>query len=68
MKICGSVWYYNSTILDLGTSWRRVISFTPRPFYPREIAPGTLWIRGWVGPRAGLETMEKRKIVPLPAI
>jgi hypothetical protein len=24
--------------------------------------PGTHWIGGWVGPRAGLDAMEKRKI------
>jgi hypothetical protein len=33
-----------------------------RPLYPRERAPGTHWIRGWVGPRAGLNAVEKRKI------
>jgi hypothetical protein len=26
---------YRSCFLDLGTSWRRMVSFTPRPFYPR---------------------------------
>jgi hypothetical protein len=31
-----------------------VVSFTPTPFYPLERAPGTHWIGGWVGPRAGL--------------
>jgi hypothetical protein len=31
--------------LDLGTSWRGVVSFTPG-----ERAPGTQWIRGWVNP------------------
>jgi hypothetical protein len=35
---------------DLGTRWRWVISFTPRPFYPEERLPGTHWIGGWVGP------------------
>jgi hypothetical protein len=25
---------YTVTILDLGTSWRGAISFTPRPLYP----------------------------------
>jgi hypothetical protein len=29
---------------------------------PREIAPGTHWIGGWVGPRAGLDAVVKRKI------
>jgi hypothetical protein len=28
-------WRYSSNILDLGTRWRRVVSFTPRPLYPR---------------------------------
>jgi hypothetical protein len=31
-------------------------------FTPREIAPGTHWIGGWVGPRAGLDTVVKRGI------
>jgi hypothetical protein len=28
------VWRYPSTIIDLGTRWKRMISFTPRPLYP----------------------------------
>jgi hypothetical protein len=28
---------------------------------PRERAPGTHWIGGWMGPRAGLDTVSKRK-------
>jgi hypothetical protein len=36
-----------------------VVNFTPRPFYPRERAPGTHCIGGWVDPRAGLDDMEK---------
>jgi hypothetical protein len=31
-------------------------------FTPGEIVPGTHWIEGWVGPRASLDTVEKRKI------
>jgi hypothetical protein len=27
-------WKYISTVLDLGTRQRRVVSFTPRPLYP----------------------------------
>jgi hypothetical protein len=41
--------------------WRGVVSSTPRPLNPGEGAPGTHWIRGGVGPRAGLETVAKRK-------
>jgi hypothetical protein len=32
----------------------------------REIAPVTHWIGGWVGPRAGLDAVVKRKI-PSPS-
>jgi hypothetical protein len=42
--------------------------FQVRPLHPRETAPGIHWIGGWMGPRARLDAMEKRKIVPLPGI
>jgi hypothetical protein len=31
-------------------------------FTPRESVPNTNWIGGWVGPRASLDTVSKRKI------
>jgi hypothetical protein len=31
---------------------------------PPEKAAGIHWIDGWVGPRAGLEAVEKRKKIP----
>jgi hypothetical protein len=34
----------------------------PDHFTPREKAPGTHWIRGWVGLRVSLDTVVKRKI------
>jgi hypothetical protein len=34
----------------------------PGLFTPRERVPGTHWIGGWVGPRAVLEAVVKRKI------
>jgi hypothetical protein len=37
-------------ILDLCTSWRWVVSFTPWPLDPWESAHGTHWIGGFVGP------------------
>jgi hypothetical protein len=37
-------------------------------FYPRERAPGTHWIGGWVGPRTGLDFVETRNILPTPAV
>jgi hypothetical protein len=37
----------------------------PGRFTPGEIVPGTHWIEGWVGPRASLDVVEKKKILPL---
>jgi hypothetical protein len=36
----------------------------PDHFTPGEIANGTHWIGDWVGPRVGLDVVEKRKILP----
>jgi hypothetical protein len=56
----------------VGTRWRWVVSFTPRPLHPqgkslryplaRVRAPDTHWIGGWVGPRAVMDTVVKWKI------
>jgi hypothetical protein len=40
----------------------------PGRFTFGETAPSTHWIEGRVGPRAGLDAMEKRKILTLPGI
>jgi hypothetical protein len=40
----------------------------PGRFTPGEIVPGAHWIGGWVGLRAGLEAVGKRKILPLQGI
>jgi hypothetical protein len=61
-------WRYSSIILDLNTRWKRMVSFTSWPFYPWRFRPGTQWIWGWVSPGAGLESMEKTKILPLAGI
>jgi hypothetical protein len=45
-----------------------VVSFTPRQLYPGKRAPGTHWIGGGVGPRAGLDDVEKRKFFPPPGL
>jgi hypothetical protein len=53
-------------IHDLGTRWRWVVSITPRPrFTPRERTPppGTHCTGGWVGPRAGVDTEARGKIL-----
>jgi hypothetical protein len=56
-------WRYSSkhsltSALD-GGQWS---ASRPGRFTPRERAPGTHWIGGWVDPRAVLEAVMKRKI------
>jgi hypothetical protein len=40
----------------------------PCRFTPGERAPGSHWIGGWVGPTAGLDDVEKRKLWILPGL
>jgi hypothetical protein len=54
--------------LDLGTSWRWVVSFTPRPLYPRGKSTGTHWIGGSINPRDGLVDFENKKFLILPGL
>jgi hypothetical protein len=51
-------WRYSSAILELGTIWKWVVSFMPRPLLPH----GTHWIGGGVGPRAGPDAVGRRNI------
>jgi hypothetical protein len=55
-------WRYNSTILDLNTRRRLVVSNMSGRFAPGERAPVTRSIGVWVGPRVDLDAVEKRKI------
>jgi hypothetical protein len=41
---------------------------TPAALPPGETAHGTHWIGGWVGPRAGLDDVEKKKFLTLPRL
>jgi hypothetical protein len=53
-------------IHDPGTIWGWVVSVTPRPrFTPGKRNPGTHCTGGWVGPRAGLDTEDRGKILCL---
>jgi hypothetical protein len=55
--------------LVLGTSWRWMVSFTPRSLYPRgNSPPGTHWIGGWVGPTTCLGDVKRRKFLILPEL
>jgi hypothetical protein len=51
-------------ILDLRKSWGWLVNFTPQPLYPRGNWFHTHWIKGWVGPRTGLDHVEIRKSCP----
>ena len=54
---------YNST-LSLASAVDGVgVNVTPRPLYPRE-RPGTHYIGGWVGPKAGLDECGKSRSSP----
>jgi hypothetical protein len=55
---------YRSTIFFTSALVRGEWSASrPGRFTPGERAPGTHWIGGWVGPRTGLDDVEKRKIL-----
>jgi hypothetical protein len=49
-------------ILNLGTRRGEWSASRPVRFTPRERAPSTHWIGDWVGPRAVLDAVVKRKI------
>jgi hypothetical protein len=40
----------------------------PAALLPGERAPGIHWIGGWLGPRAGLDDMKKRKFLTVPGL
>jgi hypothetical protein len=40
----------------------------PAAFPPGKSEHGTHWIEGWMGPRADLDLVVKRKIFPLPGL
>jgi hypothetical protein len=63
MKPCGER-RYSSTTLDFVISWDPSASGRDG-LTLAERAPSAHWRRGWVGPRAGLDGVEKRKI-PYP--
>jgi hypothetical protein len=45
-----------------------VVSFTPQLLYSGEITHHTYWIESWADPIAGLDNMERRKLLLLPGL
>jgi hypothetical protein len=72
VKDCASIataerpgcWYFLTSAL-VGVEWS---ASRPDRFIPKERAPGPHWIGGWVGPRAGLDEVEKGKFLNLPEL
>jgi hypothetical protein len=68
MKAYGGVDVYIRIFLTsalVGGEWSASCRFS---FTPGERAPGTHWIGGWVGPRAGLDDVEMRKFLIVPGL
>jgi hypothetical protein len=69
MKRCGGPEVYLHALLTSALDGGEWSESRPDRFIPRERVPGTHWIGGWLGPRAGLDVMVKRKkSQPLPGI
>jgi hypothetical protein len=63
MKAYGGVDVYIHIFLTwalVGGEWS---ASRPYRFIPRERAPGTHWIGGWVDPKTGLDDVEKKKFL-----
>jgi hypothetical protein len=60
MKPCGGVDVSIHIFLTSALSGGEWSASHPVRFNPGESAPGTHWIGGWVGPRTGLDHVEKR--------
>jgi hypothetical protein len=57
-------WRYSSThSLTSALDGGQLSASRPSRFTPRERAPGTHWIGGWVGPGATLDAVVKRNIL-----
>jgi hypothetical protein len=59
--------YIDSHFLDLGIS-RWLVSFALRSLYPLGKSLQTHWTGSWLGPRAGLDYMEKWQFLTIPGI
>jgi hypothetical protein len=52
---------YSSAFLNLGTTWKWVVSVKPRPLYPdEERTQSNSWTGGWTGRRNGLDAEENK--------
>jgi hypothetical protein len=68
MKAYGGVYVKIHIFLTSALGGGEWSASRPGRFTPGEIAPGTLWIGGWVSPRACLDDVEKRKFLTLQGL
>jgi hypothetical protein len=68
MKACKGVDIQNYIFLTLALVGGEWSASLPGRSTSGEKAPGTHLIGGWVGPRTGLDEMEKRKFLALPGL
>jgi hypothetical protein len=68
MKAYGGVDVYIHIFLTSALAGGEWLASCADRFTPGERAPGTLWIRGRVDPRAGLDEVEKKKFFTLPRL
>jgi hypothetical protein len=68
MKAYGGVDVYSHIFLTSALAGGEWSASRPDLFNPRERAPGTHWIGGWVDPRAGLDDVKKRKFFTPPGL
>jgi hypothetical protein len=68
MKACGGVNVQIHILLTSTTAGGKWSAPLPGPFTPKERAPGTHWIGGWVDPRAGLDDVDKRTFLTIPGL
>jgi hypothetical protein len=68
MKAYGGVDVYIHIFLTSALVGGKWSASRPGHFIPGERASGTHWIGGWVGPKASLDYVEKRKFLTLPGL
>jgi hypothetical protein len=65
METYGGVDVYIHVFLVLALIGSKCSAFHPGRFSPEERALGTHWIKNWVGPRTGVDYVQKRKYLML---
>jgi hypothetical protein len=68
MKAYGGVDVQSHIFLILAAVGSEWSATRPGRFIPGEKDTGTHWIGGWVGPRTGLDEVEKRKFLTLSGL